>query len=86
MISAAPHADVEKAREKYYIELADHFLEQVSLKRVNRILEAGCGKGQLTIPLLSKLPRRIKFIAVDSSRGSYAGSLETLLHKLGEGG
>ena len=74
---------LERARSEYYEKLADHFLEQINLKSVHRILEAGCGKGQLTIPLLDRFPERISLVAVDSSIGSYAGSLETLNSKLG---
>ena len=46
------------------------------------ILEAGCGKGQLTIPLISKLPRNVRMIAIDSSAGPYAGWLKELAKKL----
>jgi len=73
----------EKARSEYYRKLADHFLAEVNVKPVNRILEAGSGKGQLTIPLLERLPRTTSLVALDSSRGDYEGSLDALRSRLG---
>jgi len=74
---------IEKARSEYYRKLADHFLAEVNVKPVCRILEAGCGKGQLTIPLLERLPRTTSLVALDSSRGDYEGSLDALRSRLG---
>ena len=73
----------EKARSEYYRKLADHFLAEVNVKPVYRILEAGSGKGQLTIPLLERLPRTTSLVALDSSRGDYEGSLDALRSRLG---
>jgi ubiquinone/menaquinone biosynthesis C-methylase UbiE len=50
------------------------------------ILEAGCGKGQLTIPLLRRLPANAKVIAIDSSKGPYTGWLNGLGHELRNAG
>jgi ubiquinone/menaquinone biosynthesis C-methylase UbiE len=71
-------ADLAKARIKYYDQLAAHFLEQIGPRRFRVLLEAGCGRGQLTIPLLNRLPRNVRMIAVDSSTGPYAGWLKEL--------
>ncbi len=73
---------IEKARSEYYRKLADHFLTEVNVKPIYRILEAGCGKGQLTIPLLERLPRTTSLVALDSSRGDYEGSLDALRSRL----
>ena len=81
-IIANTPSDLGKARMRYYDQLAAHFVEQIGRRRSRSILEAGCGKGQLTIPLLSKLPRNVKLIAVDSSAGPYAGWLKELARKL----
>jgi len=81
-IIASNSSDLAKARIRYYDQLAAHFVEQIGRRRPRSILEAGCGKGQLTIPLLSKLPRNVKLIAVDSSAGPYAGWLKELARKL----
>lgn len=63
---------------KYYDGLADHFLTRIRVKPSTVILEAGCGKGQLTIPLIKRLPKSVKLIAVDSSTGPYLGWLDEL--------
>src|SRR3989442_12182323 len=67
---------------KYYDKLADHFLTRIRVKPSTVILEAGCGKGQLTIPLFQKLPKSVKLIAVDSSIGPYLGWLDELESKI----
>lgn len=76
--------DGQLAHSAYYSRLADHFAQEIGSKNIRKILEAGCGKGQLTIPLLKKLPRSVRVIAVDSSRGPYSGWLDELPHKLRE--
>src|SRR6266567_1920721 len=81
-IIASSSNDLETARTRYYDRLATHFMEQIGRRRPRVILEAGCGKGQLTIPLISKLPRNVKMIAIDSSAGPYAGWLKELAKKL----
>jgi len=81
-IIASSPKDLETARTRYYDRLATHFMEQIGRRRSRVILEAGCGKGQLTIPLISKLPRNVKMIAIDSSAGPYAGWLKELAKKL----
>src|SRR6059036_537500 len=67
---------------KYYDKLADHFLTRIRVKPYTVILEAGCGKGQLTIPMIQKLPKSVKLIAVDSSIGPYLGWLDELTSKI----
>ena len=79
-------AQLEVARSRYYGKLADHFLKQLSPRSIGRMLEAGCGKGQLTIPLLERLPARIRLIALDSSTGPYKGSWEILQARLRQNG
>ncbi len=67
---------------KYYDKLADHFLTRIRVKPSTVILEAGCGKGQLTIPMIQKLPQSVRLIAVDSSIGPYLGWLDELTSKI----
>jgi ubiquinone/menaquinone biosynthesis C-methylase UbiE len=81
-ITAISPKDLETARARYYDQLATHFIEQIGQRKSGVILEAGCGKGQLTIPLLAKLPRNVMMIAIDSSEGPYAGWLKELARKL----
>ncbi len=77
-INANSPEELVSARAKYYDQLAEHFLNQIGPRRFRTILEAGCGKGQLTIPLLRRLPRHVEMTAVDSSRGPYSGWLDEL--------
>jgi len=81
-IIASSPTDLSKAWARYYDRLAAHFVEQIGRRRFRVILEAGCGKGQLTIPLLKRLPREVKMIAIDSSKGPYAGWLKGLSQEL----
>jgi ubiquinone/menaquinone biosynthesis C-methylase UbiE len=77
-INASNPWSLAKAWADYYNHLAEHFLNQIGTRRFHIILEAGCGKGQLTIPLLRKLPKHVEMIALDSSAGPYSGWLEQL--------
>lgn len=70
--------DLEFARRQMYRRLADFLLENVNLDRVSVLLEAGCGNGQLTIPLAESIAKRCKIIAFDISFGPYKGALEIL--------
>jgi ubiquinone/menaquinone biosynthesis C-methylase UbiE len=81
-INADRLGDLVRARYKYYGRLADHFLQEIGSDRIRTILEAGCGRGELTIPLLRKLPISTRMIAVDSSKGPYAGWLNQLTTRL----
>src|SRR5438046_5998694 len=77
-INADRPRDLAAARHRYYDRLAKHFVREIGSGRIRTILEAGCGRGQLTIPLLGKLPTSARMIAVDSSKGPYAGWLNEL--------
>jgi len=77
-INASGPEQLVGAWAKYYDRLAGHFLSQIGQRKFRTILEAGCGKGQLTIPLLRRVPNRVEMIAVDSSRGPYSGWLDEL--------
>jgi ubiquinone/menaquinone biosynthesis C-methylase UbiE len=81
-ITARHPSDLSEAWTRYYDLLAAHFVEQIGQRRVRVILEAGCGKGQLTIPLLRRLPREAKMITIDSSKGPYGGWLKELSQEL----
>src|SRR5207247_5843802 len=77
-INADRPRDLAAARHRYYDRLAEHFVREIGSGRIRTILEAGCGRGQLTIPFLGKLPTSARMIAVDSSNGSYAFWLNEL--------
>ena len=77
-ITAKAAKDVGRAYSRYYSLLADVFAQELLAVSPRVVLEAGCGKGQLTFPLLSMLPKHTRLIAVDSSRGPYRGWLEEL--------
>ncbi len=85
-INAARPTDLAGARLKYHDRLAEHFVRELGSKRIQTILEAGCGRGELTIPLLRKLPSSTKMIAVDSSKGPYVGWLSELVARLRKSG
>jgi ubiquinone/menaquinone biosynthesis C-methylase UbiE len=81
-ISARGPGDLAQAWYRYYDRLGDHFVQEIGSSRIRTLLEAGCGKGELTFGLLRKLPKSMRMIAVDSSRGPYAGWLDELAVKL----
>jgi ubiquinone/menaquinone biosynthesis C-methylase UbiE len=81
-IIAHSPADLSKAWTRYYDRLATHFVEQIGRRRFKVILEAGAGRGQLTLPLLRRLPTNVGMIAIDSSKGPYAEWLKELDERL----
>jgi len=81
-IIASSLSDLSKAWTRYYDRLAAHFVEQIGQRRFQVVLEAGCGRGQLTIPLLRRLPKNVRMIAIDSAKGPYAGWLKELSREL----
>ena len=70
--------DLKFVVEQMYGRLADFLMENVDLRRVSLVLEAGCGRGQLTLPLAERLSERCKIIAFDVSSGPYSGALRVL--------
>ena len=85
-IEARRPQDLEHAWSIYYTRLAKHFVAAVGERRLRVVLEAGCGKGQLTIPFLQMLPKGVRMIAIDSSRGPYTGWLTELKSNLRDEG
>ncbi len=85
-ICAGTPEDIPRAYLHYYSRLADVFIRLIRPLRPRTILEAGCGEGQLTLPLLRRLPTDTKFIGVDSSKGSYVGWLDELALKANQAG
>ena len=63
-----------------YARLAELFSRMLPKKR-GVLVEIGCGKGQLTIPLAERLPRS-QIIGVDRFRGSYSQAQTELLSDL----
>lgn len=81
-IEARRPEDIERAWSQYYTRLAAHFVARINRKGLRVVLEAGCGKGQLTFPLIGMLPKRVQMIAIDTSQGPYTGWLTQLKAKL----
>ncbi len=77
-IDAENPGDIANAYSLYYSRLADVFHRLIKPDAPKLILEGGCGKGQLTLPLMERLPRRTKLIGVDSSVGPYSSWLDYL--------
>ncbi|MDH5459516.1 MAG: class I SAM-dependent methyltransferase [Candidatus Bathyarchaeota archaeon] len=64
-----------------YNRLADFLTENLDFHQISVILEAGCGRGQLTIPFAKKAIKilaEFKIIAFDVSAGPYEGALDDL--------
>jgi len=64
-----------------YRRLAGFLIDNLDLHEGFVIFEAGCGRGQLTIPFAKKLKEIIenfKIVAFDLSAGSYKGDLDVL--------
>ena len=64
-----------------YERLAKFLLDNLDLGKVSVILETGCGRGQLTIPLAKKvneIKEKFKVFALDISADPYKGDLEIL--------
>ncbi len=62
--------------------MAQFIVSLVDWKDVSVLLEAGCGRGQLTMPLIRKARRKCRVIAFDLSAGPYAGDLEVLRNRV----
>jgi ubiquinone/menaquinone biosynthesis C-methylase UbiE len=69
---------LEAAKKEWYERLTDFMVGLANLKHVEIILEAGCGSGRLTMPLMEKLDGKCKIVAYDLSAGPYKGDLEIL--------
>jgi SAM-dependent methyltransferase len=85
-ITAHTPYDIPSAYSKYYSRLADEFIRLIKPLHPSTVLEAGVGQGQLTLPLLGRLPAKTKVIGVDSSRGAYAGWVDELAFNANEAG
>jgi ubiquinone/menaquinone biosynthesis C-methylase UbiE len=83
-IRAEKPSDIPQAYSRYYTQMADHFARLIKPIQPRLVLEAGCGRGQLTLPLLRKLPRNCRLIGVDSAKRPYADWLGSLELKLSQ--
>jgi len=80
MKSISDPEDLEFAWDQQYARLAERFSRMLSKQR-GVLVEIGCGKGQLTIPLAERLPR-CQIIGLDRFRGSYSQVQTELLSNL----
>lgn len=74
--------ELEIAKEEWYDRLSGFMFELVDLENVAIVLEAGCGSGSLTMPLMVNLGGRCRIIAYDLSTGPYEADLEVLSNKV----
>ena len=81
-IDAESPADIHHAYSVYYSRLAEVFFGLMRPLKPRVMLEAGCGRGQLTIPLIRKLHKTTRLVCVDSSRGPYVGWLDDLAREI----
>jgi ubiquinone/menaquinone biosynthesis C-methylase UbiE len=76
---------LEHAFKLTYERLADFITKNRDFSKATVILEAGCGTGQLTIPLVKKLTKTkesFRIIAFDISAGPYKGDLDILKKRI----
>jgi ubiquinone/menaquinone biosynthesis C-methylase UbiE len=76
---------LEEAFQRMYERVVSLLVQNLDYKRASVILEAGCGKGQLTVPLARrtrKTGKNIRIIALDTSVGPYRGHLNVLKKNL----
>ncbi|MDH5481309.1 MAG: class I SAM-dependent methyltransferase [Candidatus Bathyarchaeota archaeon] len=76
---------MEQAFKLMYERLADFMMKNRDFDKASVILEAGCGMGQLTIPLVNRLrniKESFKIIAFDISAVPYEGDLEILRKRI----
>jgi cyclopropane fatty-acyl-phospholipid synthase-like methyltransferase len=83
MISVSDPEALETAWSQQYAGLAEHFSR--ILPRIGVLVEIGCGKGQLTIPLASRVSR-LQIVGVDRFKGPYSGNHTELLSALARRG
>jgi ubiquinone/menaquinone biosynthesis C-methylase UbiE len=72
-----------------YKRMADFITENLELQTGDVILEAGCGRGQLTIPLArktAKIVKKFKILAFDLHSGPYIGEQEALKKAIAQAG
>jgi ubiquinone/menaquinone biosynthesis C-methylase UbiE len=77
--------ELKKTVKAMYDRLAVFIVENLDFKKVSTILEAGCGSGQLTGPLVRNVMRikpSFRVIALDLSAGPYKGHLDMLRTRL----
>jgi len=76
---------LENALRVMYERLANFLVENLDFNKVFLILEAGCGSGQLTIPLVKRvneIRENFKVIGLDVSAGPYKDDLDILRERV----
>lgn len=77
--------ELKPAIELMYNRLAEFLLDGIELTENMTILEGGCGRGQLTIPLINLIEKKIQkyqYFALDLSSGPYEKVINQLKEKL----
>jgi len=76
---------LKSAIESMYNRLAAFLLDGIELTENITILEGGCGRGQLTFPLINLIEKKIQkyqYFALDLSSGPYENALDSLREKI----
>lgn len=81
MIVIRKKEDVEPKFNLYYSRLAEFMVRLVDIQSNSVILEAGCGTGALTVPLLSLLDSCSVYVCYDLYAGVYEKSLQKIIKK-----
>ncbi len=76
--------DLESSWDQQYARLAKEFARMLPKTR-GVLVEIGCGKGQLTIPLAKRVPG-YRIIALDRYRGPYKGNQTELSSTIASNG
>lgn len=77
--------ELKPSIELMYNRLAKFFLNDINLHENMTILEGGCGRGQLTMPLINLIENKLhnfKYFALDLSSGPYENALNALKRKI----
>ena len=72
--------EIEPTLNLYYSALANFMVTLIDTKEDSIILEAGCGSGALTVPLLSQV-NYSEYVCYDFYSGVYEHSLQEILEK-----
>ena len=80
MIVIQKRADVTPGTDLYYARLAEFMVHSMDFGNNSVILEAGCGSGALTVPLLSQV-NYSEYVCYDFYSGVYENSLQEMLEK-----
>ncbi len=86
MIIAETLKALDTAFKRWYNKLAAFMVKHLPLREGVTVLEVGCGRGGLTIPLMEHIHERCQIIAFDLFSGPYKGGREKLQESITDEG